>query len=863
MKLTKDRQTMEEVVKQGLCTGCGTCAGTCPASAIQMIIDERKGIYIPELIEKECNQCGLCFDACPGHSVDFDKLNLEIFGKEPKDILLGNYTSCYLAHAADSQIRYNSASGGMVTSLLLFALGQGLIDSALVTRMKKDSPLEPEPFIARTREDILQASGSKYCPVPANIALREILQEDGRYAVVGLPCHISGIRKAEAVSQILRERISLHLGIFCSHTATFRGTEFLLRKLGIRKEEVAEISYRGGGWPGGVTIKLKNGGARFIPNQSPLWNTIFSGFFFTPSGCLFCNDVTNELSDVSFGDPWLPEIMAAGKTGQSLVISRSEQGEALLHAASSKGAIELSALDAKDAIKSQRLFLHFKKVNINSRRRSPEFLGKRADTASSAGFSLYNKLVAAIALTNSCFGSSKAGRFLLRYIPLKFLCMYVGYFYVLYSRVINKDFDKSGWNGLRILILHAHWGNRGDEAALRAMIDSLRTEIPVKKIWVMVMAQRAEQFPYDDIERLEIYPTLTKLDRVDVVFNVLTLGKFSFTKRGRKFLWALNEADVVIHAPGGPSIGDLYGGGLLGDLYLYRLLIAKVLKKKPLFFYAPSMGPFSGGLRNTARKLILKRADAIILRDEISLGYLKNQLGLEGCVTLDSAFQNDISEDYLKRYENLSEILELIERKKTVGMVVTDLKWHPVYGRSEGLAESVISCCSGIANHLLGKGYSILLIPQLFLNKSIQRAAETQLLERTREVDKRQIYICPPNIDSYGQQVIISKLFALISMRYHPVVFAAKGNTPFISIYYEHKAEGFVQRVGFTDFAIQIEDISASEIIRRFTILEQNYDEVKERLRAVNPLLKEQSRKTTRIIVDKLRELGWRIDRAG
>jgi coenzyme F420 hydrogenase subunit beta len=863
MKLMKDRQTIGEVVKQGPCTGCGTCAGICPASAIWMERDERKGIYIPKLIEEECNQCGICLDACPGRFVDFDKLNLEIFGKEPKDILLGNYTSCYLAHAADSQIRYNSASGGMVTSLLLFALGQGLIDGALVTRMKKDSPLEPESFIARTREDILQASGSRYCPVPANIAIQEILEKDGKYAVVGLPCHISGIRKAEAVSPILRERISLHLGIFCSHTATFRGTEFLLRKLGIRKEEVAEISYRGGGWPGGVTIKLKNGGARFIPNQGSLWNTIFSGFFFTPSGCLSCNDVTNELSDVSFGDPWLPEIMATEKTGRSVVISRSEQGEAVLHAASSKGAIELSALDAKDAIRSQRLFLHFKKVNINSRRRSPEFLGKRADTSSRKGVSLYNKLVAAIALTNSRLASSKLGGFLLSNIPLKILRVYTNAFYRLYFRVIDKDFDKFGRNALRILILNAHWGNRGDEAAIRAMIDSLRTEIPVKKMWVMVMAQRAEQFPYDDIERLEIYPKWTKLDLADAVFNILTFGRFSLNKRGREFLRVINEADVVIHAPGGPSIGDLYGGGLLGYLYLYRLLIAKVFKKKLLFFYAPSMGPFSGRLRNWARKLILKRADAIILRDEISLGYLRDQLGLEACVALDAAFQNNVPEDYLQRYNDLSQTLELLKGGRTVGIVITDLKWHPVYRYSEGLAERIMACCSNVAKYLLEKGYSILLIPQLFGNKSMQQAAETQLLERIREVDKRQIYICPPDIDSYGQQVIISKLFALISMRYHPVVFAAKGNTPFISIYYEHKAEGFVQRVGLTDFAIRIEDISASEIIDRFTILEQNYDEVKERLRAVNPLLKEQSRKTTRIIVDKLRELGWRINRAG
>ena len=146
---------------------------------------------------------------CPGHEVDFKGLNLEIFGKEPEDILIGNYLNCYVGHATDYDIRYNSASGGLVTALLIFALEEGLIDGALVTRMKKDKPLEPEPFIARTREEIIEARGSKYCPVPANVALREILEanEGERFAVVGLPCHIHGMRRAQRVDARLKERV--------------------------------------------------------------------------------------------------------------------------------------------------------------------------------------------------------------------------------------------------------------------------------------------------------------------------------------------------------------------------------------------------------------------------------------------------------------------------------------------------------------------------------------------------------------------------------------------------------------------------------------------------------------------------------
>ena len=271
--------TIASVVKDGLCTGCGTCIALCPKEAIELTINKKKGIYIPKLNEEKCNKCGICYKVCPGHEVDFKVLNLEIFGKEPEDILIGNYLNCYIGHSTDYDIRYNSASGGLVTALLIHMLEDGLIDGALVTRMKRDKPLEPEPFIARTKEEIIEARGSKYCPVPANVALREILEAEEweRFAVVGLPCHIHGIRKAEQINKKLKERIVLHIGIVCNHAPTILATEFLLEKIKVKKEDVKKLDYRGEGWPGGMAITTKNGNKIFVPHfSSDYWGIAVS-----------------------------------------------------------------------------------------------------------------------------------------------------------------------------------------------------------------------------------------------------------------------------------------------------------------------------------------------------------------------------------------------------------------------------------------------------------------------------------------------------------------------------------------------------------------------------------------------------------
>ena len=367
-----ENRTIEMVVQDGLCTGCGTCSGICPRHAIEMAIDLAGGTYRPKILAEECDLCGLCLQCCPGYSVDFRRLNRDIFGRQPDDALLGNYIACYTGHAADYELRYNSASGGLVTAVLVFALESGIIDGALVTRMSEDNPLEPHPFLARTIEEIIAAARSKYCPVPANVAIEQILREPGSFAVVGLPCHIQGIRKAEAVDRTLAQKICLHLGVFCGYSPSFRWTEFMLRRKGIRKDEVAKMDYRSEGWPGKTSIWLRNGRDLSIPygEAGAAWE------FFSPRRCSLCCDHTAELADISFGDAWLPEL-AVDRTGTSVVISRSRQGEALLRKAVAARVLELETTSARKAAQSQKAGLYLKKQVISSSLAFSRALGRR------------------------------------------------------------------------------------------------------------------------------------------------------------------------------------------------------------------------------------------------------------------------------------------------------------------------------------------------------------------------------------------------------------------------------------------------------------------------------------------------------
>lgn len=329
--------TIQKVLDDHLCCNCGTCAGVCPQQTISLSLDKHSRVYEPHIRSDACSGCGICYETCPGHYVDFKGLNRDLFGKEAEDIILGSYLGCYIGHATESRVRYKASSGGVVTGLLIYALEQGIIDGALVTRMNKDRPWEPEPFIAKTRDEIIEASKSKYCPVPANIMIKELLsaEEDEKFAVVGLPCHIQGIRKAEQVYKKLKSRVILHIGIFCSHTDTFWQTDYLLKSMEVSKGDLKSIRYRGDGWPGTMSVQLKNGKDSSIPYHKAIFPHVL--WFNAMNRCLYCCDLTAELADISVGDPWIPEVTAIEEVGQSIFIVRTEDANNLiLHAAHDK-----------------------------------------------------------------------------------------------------------------------------------------------------------------------------------------------------------------------------------------------------------------------------------------------------------------------------------------------------------------------------------------------------------------------------------------------------------------------------------------------------------------------------------------------
>ena len=332
-------------MRSHLCNRCGSCVGLSNGA---IVFENKTGAYQPKITGPVDDQLAdRLWLACSGKEFSFPLYNKKIYGENViYHKYTGVYKNIYIGQTNNEVVRRNSASGGILSQILIWLLEKKKIDGAVVLGMSKTEPWLTQPFIATTKEEILESAQSKYIISSVNEILPQIEKFNGTLAYVGLPGQIQSIRKLQVANDPSVKNIKYILGPFYGNTLHFSSIISFLRTYKVKDyTSITKLYFRYGEWPGNMRVEFKNG--KII--ELPKFHANYLIPFHILKNSLLCTDLSNEFTDISGGDAWAPVYEERGK-GFSMVISRSEKGQKIIDEMINDGTLTLNPIDINEAI---------------------------------------------------------------------------------------------------------------------------------------------------------------------------------------------------------------------------------------------------------------------------------------------------------------------------------------------------------------------------------------------------------------------------------------------------------------------------------------------------------------------------------
>ncbi len=354
---TQWRELYHEVVETNLCTGCAACVMACPRDVLEYDHSETYHPFNVELstAADDCSHgrrgCDICTRACPRFRDWEVESDQTLFGRPRQpDEVSGIDRGVYLVRAAEPEVLERAQDGGLVSALLIWGLETGRIEGALTSRLSGTRLWDCEPFLATTRDEVLEAAGSRYTYAANPLAMKDAERRGlKRLALVGMSCQasINGTLAARRLNKYAR-RIELVIGLLCSKSFEYEGMrQILTEEYGIPLADIAKVNIKGK-----FQVWRRSTGEEIDIPLKKMQDV-------TREGCKLCPDFAAEHADISSG--------GLGQTeGWTLTIVRTRRGQEWL-----EGAVAAGLVIVRPGEEDPAAMALMAKLSVRSRQRWP------------------------------------------------------------------------------------------------------------------------------------------------------------------------------------------------------------------------------------------------------------------------------------------------------------------------------------------------------------------------------------------------------------------------------------------------------------------------------------------------------------
>ncbi|MFO1171945.1 MAG: Coenzyme F420 hydrogenase/dehydrogenase, beta subunit C-terminal domain [Hyphomicrobiaceae bacterium] len=332
----RTRYSLDEIVENGLCMGCGICRSVLGAAKVTTTL-EADGLERPRALKPfDDDDIERLNAICPGVHVSFP----DVADGIDRDPMWGPIARISRGYASDPAIRYRAASGGALTGLGIHLIETRKVDYIMHLKADPDRPLLSKAHRSYTRDDVISASGSRYTASAPLASITEGLDEGRPFAFIGKPCDVTALanlaRQDTRVGQLCRYTLTIVCGGF-SELSKFRD---LLAAWDMDERDVTRFSFRGNGCPGPTAATTKDGRHRETAYWE-LWaaEETWRNFY----RCKICPDAIGLSADLAALDVWDGCNPTREDAGWNAFLCRTGKGRALLEDAVRTGHVTLDA----------------------------------------------------------------------------------------------------------------------------------------------------------------------------------------------------------------------------------------------------------------------------------------------------------------------------------------------------------------------------------------------------------------------------------------------------------------------------------------------------------------------------------------